>query len=218
MPQKTVIIPENLIFGTIYVAIFSLNAKFAYRIFVVIYLFIAQYLFLIMKSSFQLLLFCLALLTFSQNAQAQTGKDKLPSVSVKDINGKTVNIKNVAKEGQITVISFWATWCSPCKKELDNVAELYPEWQKKYNVQLIAVSIDDARTSAKVKSTVNSKAWDYTVLLDSNEELKRALNVNSVPFTLLINQKGEIVYQHTGYKAGDELKLQEKIKELAAKK
>lgn len=171
-----------------------------------------------MKSSFQLLLFCLALLTFSQNAQAQAGKDKLPSVSVKDINGKTVNIKNVVKEGQITVISFWATWCSPCKKELDNVAELYPEWQKKYNVQLIAVSIDDARTSAKVKSTVNSKAWDYTVLLDSNEELKRALNVNSVPFTLLINQKGEIVYQHTGYKAGDELKLQEKIKALAEKK
>jgi cytochrome c biogenesis protein CcmG/thiol:disulfide interchange protein DsbE len=173
----------------------------------------------IMKTWFQTLFVCMALFAFgAANASAQKGGDKLPSVSVKDLNGKTVNIKQSVKEGQITVISFWATWCSPCKKELDNVADLYPTWQKKYNVHLIAVSVDDARTSGKVKSTVDSKGWDYTVLLDSNEELKRALNISSVPFTLLINQKGEIVYTHSGYKAGDEKHLEEKIKELSAKK
>jgi cytochrome c biogenesis protein CcmG, thiol:disulfide interchange protein DsbE len=171
-----------------------------------------------MKTWIQTLFVCMTLFAFGvSTASAQQG-EKVPSVMVKDLNGKSVNITKSVKEGQITVISFWATWCSPCKKELDNVADLYPTWQKKYNVHLIAVSVDDARTSAKVKPTVDSKGWDYTVLLDSNEDLKRALNISSVPFTLLINQKGEIVYVHSGYKVGDELKLEAKIKELAAKK
>lgn len=168
-----------------------------------------------MKTWLQTLLLCFFVATVSQ-VSAQKSGDKLPNVTVKDLNGKSVELKKVVKEGQITVISFWATWCSPCKKELDNMADLYDDWKKKYNVHIIAVSIDDARTSAKVKTTVNSKGWEYTVLLDSNEDLKRALNISSVPFTLLINQKGEIVYQHTGYKDGDEKKLAEKIKALSS--
>lgn len=165
-----------------------------------------------MKTWYKSLLLLIAIFAFNAtDSQAQKGQ--IPSINVKDIQGKTLNLKDIAKE-KITVISFWATWCAPCKKELDNIATVYEDWQDKYNVQLIAVSIDDARTAAKVKSMVNAKNWAYKIILDSNEELKRALNVTSVPFTFLVNQKGEIIYQHSGYKEGDEIKLLEKIKAL----
>ena len=157
----------------------------------------------------------LAFLVVATTSWAQ--KDKLPNATLKDINGKTVELNKIVKPGELTVISFWATWCAPCKKELDNMMDLYDDWKKNYKVHIIAVSVDDARTSAKVKSTVNAKGWDYTVLLDSNEELKRALNINSVPFTIVVNQKGEIVYQHANYKDGDEEALGEKLKALSKK-
>ena len=166
-----------------------------------------------MKTLYQTLFVFIAVFAFSATTIFAQKTSTLPSVSLKNLDNKTLDIKAVAKE-KITVVSFWATWCAPCKKELDNIATVYDEWQEKYNVQLVAVSVDDARTTAKVKTMVNGKGWDYLVLLDSNQELKRALNVTSVPFTFLINQKGEIVYQHTGYKEGDELKLLEKIKSL----
>ncbi len=157
----------------------------------------------------------LAFLVLATTSWAQ--KDKLPNVSLKDINGKTVELSKMVKPGELTVISFWATWCAPCKKELDNMMDLYGDWQKNYKAHIIAVSVDDARTSAKVKPTVNAKGWDYTILLDSNEDLKRALNINSVPFTIVVNQKGEIVYQHAGYKDGDEDALGDKLKALSKK-
>ena len=80
-------------------------------------------------------------------------------------------------------------------------------------MKLIAVSIDDARNSAKVKPFVDGKSWDYEVYLDENGELKRAMGVNNVPHTFLMNGKGEIVYQHNSYSPGDEEELLEKIKE-----
>ncbi len=167
-----------------------------------------------MKTIFMSLFLCLS----SFGLFAQKAGDKLPNVSLKNIDGKSVELKDIVKPGQITVLTFWATWCAPCKKELDNMMDLYDGWQKDPKVQVIAVSIDDARTAPKVKSTVKSKGWDYTVLLDSNEDLKRALNISSVPFSMIVNGKGEIVYQHSGYKDGDEDKMDAKIKELAKKK
>ena len=163
----------------------------------------------------KIVLFFAAFLLLLANSQAQEAKpeSKLPSVSLKDLQGKTVDFQAAINPEKLTIISFWATWCAPCKKELDNVAEIYPEWQEKYNVELIAISVDEARTAPKVKSTVAAKGWDYKVLIDSNQDLQRALNISSVPFTMVINQKGEIIYQHSGYKDGDEEELAVKLAE-----
>ncbi|HRN93814.1 MAG: TlpA family protein disulfide reductase [Chitinophagales bacterium] len=146
------------------------------------------------------------------------GEKTLPSVTLNDIAGKRVDVNSYAKSGKITVVSFWATWCVPCKKELNNISELYEEWQEKYNMQLVAVSIDDSRSSTKVKPYTDSQRWEFDVLLDPNQDLKRELNIQSVPFTVLLNQKGKIVYTHTGYVEGDELVLEDEIKKLAAEK
>ena len=146
--------------------------------------------------------------------QAQSA---LPSVNVKTLEGETINIQDFANNGKITVLSFWATWCSPCKRELDAIAEVYEEWQADYNAELVAITIDDARALPKVKPMVESKRWDYEVLSDSKQDLMRGLNFQNVPMTFLLNQDGEIVYTHSGYAPGDEYELEDKIKALAGK-
>lgn len=139
----------------------------------------------------------------------------VPSVDLKTLDGKTVNIKDYISEDKITVMSFWATWCSPCKRELDAIMEVYPDWQDEYDVQLLAITIDDARSLAKVPALVETKGWEYTVLADVKRELQKSLNFQTVPQTFLINKKGEIVYTHSGYSPGDEYELEDEIKKIA---
>ena len=142
------------------------------------------------------------------------GQKQLPSVDVKTLDGKTVNIQEFASNGKITVLSFWATWCSPCKKELDAIAEVYPEWQEDYDMELVAVTIDTQRALAKVNPMVASKGWEYIILSDVNQNLKNALNFQTVPQTYLLDKNGNIVYVHSGYVPGDEYELEDKIKAL----
>ena len=151
------------------------------------------------------------LITASLVAQDRT----LPNIKVKTLSGKSINIQSVENDGNPIVISFWATWCKPCKKELNTIAEIYEEWQDETGVKLVAVSIDDARSMSKVAPYVNSSDWDYEVYLDPNRELARALNVSTVPHTFLLNGKGKIVWEHKGYIDGDEEELYEQIEKIS---
>ena len=139
---------------------------------------------------------------------------KIPSVVVTDINGNKVNTSELSNNGKPFIISFWATWCKPCVKELTTIAEVYQDWQDETGVKLIAVSVDNSRSVAQVKPMVNGKNWEYQVLLDVNNEFKRAMNVNAVPHTFLVNGKGEVVWQHTSFSEGAELELINLVKEL----
>lgn len=139
---------------------------------------------------------------------------EIPSISLKDIHGKSINVADYGKNGKITVLSFWATWCAPCKKELNNIAELYEYWVDDYDMELVAISVDDARNTSKVKTYANGQAWEYDIILDDNEDLKRLMNFQTVPYTVLVDQKGKIVYTHAGYVEGDEYILEDKIKTL----
>jgi len=170
-----------------------------------------------MKHFFAILGVFVLLTAFTFNNTPAADGNTLPSVDVKTLDGKKVNIQDFVGKGKVTVISFWATWCSPCKRELDAIAEIYPDWQEDYDVELLAVTIDDARGVAKVPAMVAAKGWDYTVLSDSKQELQRALNFQTVPQTFLLNAQGEIVYTHSGYSPGDEYELEEEIKKAAGK-
>ena len=146
---------------------------------------------------------------------AAKAQDPIPALSLYDIKGNKVEISDYKGDGKIQVFSFWATWCVPCKEELNNMAEIYEDWQKDYNVEIIAVSIDDAKTKANVKAYAEGQGWTYTVVLDTNKELHRLLGGQSVPFTVVTDKTGNIVEKHTGYIEGDEYVLEEKIKELS---
>jgi thiol-disulfide isomerase/thioredoxin len=148
----------------------------------------------------------------------QANNSPFPSINIKTLDGKTINTSEFTSNGKITVVSFWATWCTPCKRELDVINEVYAEWAEKYNIQLLAITIDDARGLTKVPAMVQSKGWEFTVLADSKQELQQALNFQTIPQTFLLNEKGEIVYAHNGYNPGDEIELEHKIAELSTKK
>jgi peroxiredoxin len=163
-------------------------------------------------------LFSLALLIFmSFSVFAQKDVQTMPELTLKDVNGKPVNVADYSKKGKIVIVSFWATWCSPCKKELNNINEIYDEWKTKYNLELVAVCTDNARNVSKVKPYVDGQGWDYEVIMDVNQDLQRAMNIVQIPHTFLIDQTGKIVYQHSGYVEGDEFMLEEKIKALQSK-
>lgn len=167
-----------------------------------------------MKRILALLTFTMILTSiFSQDNKA-IFQNTIPRVDLKDINGKTVNTASIENSGNPIIISFWATWCSPCKKELNTIHDEFEDWVAETGVKLIAVSVDDERTKSRVAPYVDSKGWEYDILLDPNGEFKRAMGVNNVPHTFVIDGKGEIVYSHNNYAPGDEEKLYEVILDL----
>lgn len=155
------------------------------------------------------LFFSLLFFIFCQIAVSQ---NQLPSATIKSLAGKEVSFESLVAESNIpVVVSFWATWCVPCIQELETINDQLAERQKESDFKFIAISVDDTRTSAKVKSFVTGHGWDFNCYLDVNSDLKRAFNVNDIPYLLLI-KNGKIVYQHTGYVPGNEEELFEKIK------
>ncbi|RGN44581.1 MULTISPECIES: peroxiredoxin [unclassified Bacteroides] len=159
--------------------------------------------------------FCLVVLlllgVFASYAQ-------LPSVTLKDINGKTVDTATLQNDGKPFIISFFATWCKPCNRELKAISEVYADWQDETGVKVIAISIDQAQNVAKVKPLVDGYGWEYEVLLDPNSDFKRAMGVNMIPAVFIIDGDGKIAESRSGYTDGSESHLIDKVRELIAKK
>ena len=157
-----------------------------------------------MKKLFCLLFLCITYISYSQ----------IPSVDLKTLDGSIINSVEFDNDNNPIIISFWATWCKPCKQELENIHEVYDEWREETNVKLIAISIDDARNTSKIKPLVNAKGWEYEVYQDSNREFATKMGVNPIPHTFLLNGDKKIVWDHVTYSDGDEEELYEKILEI----
>jgi len=142
---------------------------------------------------------------------------QLPSVTLKTMDGKTVDTSTLSNDGKPFIIDFFATWCKPCNRELDAIAEVYEDWQKETGVKVIIVSIDQAQNINKVKPLVANHGWEYEVLLDPNSDFKRALGIQMIPYVLIVDGKGNIAYKHNGYTDGAETELIEKVRELIKK-
>lgn len=138
----------------------------------------------------------------------------VPSVKLQDMTGATVDTGALENDGNPVVICFWATWCSPCKKELNNYADLYADWQEEFGVKIIAVTIDDQRSKARVKPYVDGVAWEYDVLYDPNRDFARAMGVQTPPHTFVVDGESNIVHSHVGYTDGDEDELEETLREI----
>lgn len=145
---------------------------------------------------------------------ATASRAQLPSVSLKSIDGKTIDTSKLENGGKPFIISFFATWCKPCNRELNAIHEVYPDWQDETGVKVIAVSIDQAQNIQKVKPLVDSNGWEYEVLLDPNSDFKRAMGVNMIPHVFIVDGNGKIVESRSGYTEGSENHLIEKVREL----
>jgi cytochrome c biogenesis protein CcmG, thiol:disulfide interchange protein DsbE len=159
-----------------------------------------------MKKSISFLL--LFTLIFQVNAQ-------LPKINLKDVRGNSIDVSKITNNGKPIIVSFWATWCKPCKAELNTIAEEFDDWVDETGVKLIAISIDDARSASRVEPYINAMGWEYTVLMDPNGNMKRAMNVNNVPHTFLLDGNGKIVWDHNNYSPGDEHELYQEVVKYA---
>jgi cytochrome c biogenesis protein CcmG, thiol:disulfide interchange protein DsbE len=160
----------------------------------------------------------LSILTLGFLLSSFEANQGIPDVKIKKLNGATVSSKEVIKnaDGPI-VLSFWATWCKPCIQEMENVQDLYEDWQAETKVKWIAISIDDTRTSSKVNAFVNGRDYPYEFYTDVNSELKQAMNVQNIPHIFILDKNGEVVYQKTSYMPGDEKAIFKKLQEISAK-
>lgn len=148
------------------------------------------------------------------SAVVLTASAQLPKVLVKDIAGREVSTDTLSNAGRPFIIDFFATWCKPCNRELDAISEVYDEWVEETGVKLIAISIDQAHNINKVKPLVDNHGWEYDVLLDPNSDFKNSLGIVTIPYTMVVDGKGNIVYRHNGYADGAEEELIEKVREL----
>ena len=150
------------------------------------------------------------LATITGNAQG------LPNTVIKDVNtGKKVAFDQSIEKGKVTLISFWATWCVPCKKEIKNITLKMEDWKKEADFNYMTISIDEARAEGLVRTYALSQGWKFPFFIDANSDLKRSLNFQSVPYTLIIDKEGNVAYKHIGYEEGGENEVFRKIKELA---
>ena len=147
----------------------------------------------------------------AQEQQEQTGRSA-PNFKLENVQGDYVSLKDELGDGPV-LISFWATWCKPCIEEMTKYKDIYKDLKDK-GLKVLAISIDDERTVAKVKPFVRSKNFPFPVLLDTNSEVARKYYAQNIPYSVLLDKSGNIVYTHLGYMKGDELKMKNKIEEL----
>jgi len=140
-------------------------------------------------------------------------QQEFPSVDLKSLESETINTSSFNEVDKLYVFSFWATWCAPCIQELEAISEVYEDWKTQINVEIVAVSTDDSRTQKRVKPLVNGKGWEYKILLDTNQDLKRRLSIANIPY-LVVVKNGKIVFIQNGHTPGAEEELLVKLKSL----
>ncbi|MEN9322564.1 MAG: hypothetical protein RIT03_379 [Bacteroidota bacterium] len=153
-------------------------------------------------------------LAFLLVCSAVFAQKQLPNLSLSNTEGKTLSLTaDFAEKDKLYIFSFWATWCTPCIQELDEMNDIQDEWKKTLNFEIIAVATDDSRTQKRVKPLVSGKEWTYQVLLDTNQDFKRAMTIVNIPYTIVV-KNNEIVHIQNGYVPGNEKDLYEKLKSL----
>ena len=163
------------------------------------------------KILFTFLFFLVGLTTFAQQSPA---KSQLPAVMLRNLEGKSVKTDTLSNAGRPLIISFFATWCKPCNRELSAISEVYEDWQRETGVRVIAVSIDEGQNAEKVRPFVDGKGWDFDILLDPNSNFRRAMGVNLIPHVFVLDGQGKVVLSRSGYTEGGEEHLIEKVREL----
>ncbi len=139
----------------------------------------------------------------------------IPSVTVVDLKNKKVDTKTFSNDGKPLIILFWATWCKPCIQELKAIHDVYDDWKDETGVKIIAMSIDDSRSSKKVAPFVKGRNWNFDVYIDENSDFRRAMNVNNPPHSFIVDGKGNVVWQHNGFAPGDEENMYKELKKLS---
>lgn len=139
---------------------------------------------------------------------------KLPDAALDKLDGNTVELQQLAGNGNPVIVCFWATWCKPCVFQLNTIEKIYADWQEKYKVELIAISVDDPRNTEKVAPFVSNHNWDYLILRDPKSEVAASMKVANMPHLFILDDEGRIVWESNSFAPGDEQELENQLEKI----
>ena len=134
----------------------------------------------------------------------------LPDLSVKLLDGKQVRLSVLLEEGPL-LVSFWATWCAPCKKEMIFLEEFHQKYNEN-SFRVLAISTDSPKSMSKVKSYIRAKKYTFLVGIDPNQEIAKIMNALLMPTTLILNKDRKVSWYHQGFIPGDEKEIEAQIR------
>ncbi|MEN8223781.1 MAG: redoxin domain-containing protein [Bacteroidota bacterium] len=130
---------------------------------------------------------------------------------LKTIDGLPTSSEEIIEAGVVTILVFWKTCNKDCRANLDALHEAWQEELEPRGVKMVAICVDGTGSLDHVKPLVYGNRWEFDTYVDVNCELKRAMNVNTVPCTLLFDDARQIICRHDGFCTGSEAILCEKI-------
>ncbi|MCS5632845.1 MAG: TlpA family protein disulfide reductase [Candidatus Marinimicrobia bacterium] len=134
----------------------------------------------------------------------------LPDLSVRLLDGKQVRLSALLEEGPL-LVSFWATWCAPCKKEMIFLEEFHQKYNEN-SFRVLAISTDSPKSMSKVKSYIRAKKHTFLVGIDPNQEIAKKMNALLMPTTLILNKDRKVSWYHQGFIPGDEKEIEAQIR------
>jgi peroxiredoxin len=146
---------------------------------------------------------------FSLAAPAVAG-EPVSDFTLRDVDGKQVKLSDY--KGKVVLLSFWATWCGPCKVEMKHLDEFQRDLRDE-GFEVLSISSDDARTASQAKRYVKQKGFGFTALLDTDSTITNTYNPNkTLPYGVLIGRDHTIAKVYSGYNPGDEVRLLADVK------
>ncbi len=149
-----------------------------------------------------------------KSSEKTFGQPAAPDFTLRTMDGEPFTLSKNLHKGPI-ILHFWATWCLPCMAEMKAMKTAL-EARKQTNLQVLSVSVDDNKTSAKVKGHVRARKYPFTILMDDEKKVYDAFQVANCPQLFLLDKDGSIVYSHTGFTNGDEKQLMARLDALDA--
>jgi len=127
-------------------------------------------------------------------------------VSLPDVQGQIVTPK-FDESDDIVLLVFWATWCPPCRVELQAMNALQVEHEGK-GLRVYAINVDGPRTASRVRAWVEREQYRFPVLLDDTMQvLARYNSSGAIPYYVILNARGTVLGQHLGYAKDDMARL-----------
>lgn len=153
-----------------------------------------------------------AALFISSNVTARIINEKAPDFTLRDINGKTVSLKDL--RGKVVFVDFWASWCGPCKKEFP---ELNRFLENHKNQDLVGVAINVDKKRSHVDDFLSQMPFLSTklfILLDTDTSVISAYRAGAMPTSFIIDRSGVIRFVHFGFNEGDSATWTEEAEKL----
>jgi len=147
-----------------------------------------------------------------QGAREPQVGGSLPGFTLKDVDGVSRSLSDYLGK-QVILISFWATWCEPCKKEMIHLQKIY-EQKKVKGFTVLSISMDEPETQGDAVTYAKQRGFTFPVLIDAESQVTQTLNPKrAAPFSMLVSREGKVVWSHEGFVTGDEAEIARVIDE-----